>query len=317
MTDKTLALCIPAFNAAPYLPRLLRSASQQKIPFDEILVFDDCSTDNTSEVAREFGARVVRGEHNIGCSGGKNRLLKTTNCGWIHFHDSDDDLTPVFTMLAHKWMAQATAPDVILFDYESRRFDDNQLLAIRHFDPIALRTDPVRYAIRQQINPYCGLYRTEALQRVGGYDEDPAVLYNEDCRFHMQLAFRGLTFDSEKQVAVINLERQGSMSDANRAKCALARLAVLRKASEAIAPAMRNEVGLEAWLNARQLAHVGRFPEMAQAIALAHSMGVRSPVEERSPIIRQLAAFFPLATFTVRARYVNWRRAVGAGAGSA
>lgn len=307
MNKITLALCIPAFNAAPFLPRLLRSARQQKIPFDEVLVYDDCSTDITSDVAREFDARVIRGLRNMGCSVGKNMLLNATNCEWIHFHDADDDLTPEFTSLAHKWMVQTNAPDVVLFDYESRRFDDNQLISNRHFDSRALRFDAARYAIRQQINPYCGLYRTLALRRVGGYDVDPAVLYNEDCRFHMKLAFAGLSFDAESQVAVINLERQGSMSDANRAKCATARLAVLHKAAEEVVPSLRNEIGLEAWLNARHLAYYGRWCEMSQAIELAKTMGVRSPVEELNPFIRWIASLFPVPTFRARAQYLKWR----------
>jgi glycosyltransferase involved in cell wall biosynthesis len=60
MKPGTLALCIPAFNAAQFLPRLLGSAAAQKIPFDELLVYDDCSTDDTAEVARALGATVVQ-----------------------------------------------------------------------------------------------------------------------------------------------------------------------------------------------------------------------------------------------------------------
>ena len=36
--------------------------------FDEIWVYDDCSRDNTSEIAERYGARVVRGAVNRGCS---------------------------------------------------------------------------------------------------------------------------------------------------------------------------------------------------------------------------------------------------------
>src|SRR5436190_15007337 len=94
MTRTTLALCIPAYNASAFLPRLLKSANAQTVPFDEILVYDDCSTDNTGEVARNLGAHVIRGDHNIGCSAGKNRLLQLTRSDWVHFHDADDYLKP-------------------------------------------------------------------------------------------------------------------------------------------------------------------------------------------------------------------------------
>lgn len=302
----TLALCIPAFNAAAFLPRLLTSARKQSVPFDEILVYDDCSTDDTAAVAQSLGANVVSGGRNLGCSAGKNKLLAITRCTRVHFHDADDDLTPAFTELAHAWMRKDDCPDVVLFDYESRSFDDERLLLMRRFDEQALKADAARYTILQQINPYCGVYSVEALRRVGGYDEDADVLYNEDCRFHMRLAFAGLEFGVEKKVAVINLERQGSMSGANKAKCAISRLAVLRKAL-AEAPKYRDEVGAEAWLNARQLAYVGCFREMKEAIALAHRAGVQIPCEETNSLVRWLASVSPEKTFAARAKYVRWR----------
>src|SRR3954449_761219 len=92
----TLALLIPAYNAAHFLPRLLSSAQAQSVPFDEIWVYDDCSTDDTAAVAESYGAKVVRGAVNIGCSVGKNELAKRTSCNWLHFHDADDELKPGF-----------------------------------------------------------------------------------------------------------------------------------------------------------------------------------------------------------------------------
>lgn len=302
-----LALCIPAYNAASFLPRLLSSAQKQEIPFDEIWLYDDCSTDNTGDIARSLGATVIRGEKNVGCSGGKNRLLHETTCEWIHFHDADDDLKPNFTTLAKKWMTKPSAPDVVLFNYENRSYEDESQLMLRQFDAAALQTDPARYAIRNQINPYCGLYRREALLRVGGYDEDPAVLYNEDCRFHMRLAFSGLSFDAEPEFAVINLERQGSMSSANKEKCARARLAVLQKAAQEAAPNLQREIGLEAWLNARHLGAFKAWDAMNGAIELARKCNVRMPEEEPKQLVRFAASYFPALTFWLRARYVKWR----------
>lgn len=307
MTRPSLALCIPAYNAAAFLPRLLRSAAGQKTPFDEILVYDDCSTDDTASVAESLGATVVRGERNVGCSSGKNRLAARSKSDWIHFHDADDDLTPGFTELAHRWMADPSAPDVVLFNYEIRMIDDGRLVGSRDFDRHALESDPARYAIRHQINPYCGLYRRESLLRVGGYDEDPAVLYNEDCRFHMHLAFSGLTFGVEPEIAVVNLERSGSMSRANAARCAVARLRVLEKAASEAPARLYRDIALEAWLVARHLASHREWPEMRRAVRLAQRLGERLPSEESKTFIRWLSAIAPAITFRARAQFVSWR----------
>ena len=102
--QQSLALLIPAYNAANYLPRLFRSAAKQERQFDEMWVYDDCSTDNTSQVAEHFGAKIIRGDINRGCSHGKNVLAASTSAEWIHFHDADDELLPNFVALARKWI---------------------------------------------------------------------------------------------------------------------------------------------------------------------------------------------------------------------
>jgi glycosyltransferase involved in cell wall biosynthesis len=230
----TIALCIPAYNAAWCLPRLLESAINQLIPFNEILVYDDCSTDNTSEVAERFGARVIKGDINRGCSYGKNKLAEFANSDWLHFHDADDELITNFTTLANRWIKRDKSPDVVLFDYEYRDNQSKQLINVRRFDSQSLKSDPVHYALSEQINPFCGLYRRDRFLEAGGYDCDPLVLFNEDCAFHISLALYGLSFDCEQELSIINYYTANSMSQNNLHKCAVARFHVLNKAANVL-----------------------------------------------------------------------------------
>src|SRR5690625_3958066 len=201
----TLSLCIPAYNAAWCLPRLLDSARAQTVPFDEILVYNDCSTDNTAEVAREYGARVIGGDVNVGCSTGKNRLADATTCDWIHFHDADDELFPNFVESARKWMTRGDdAPDIVLFSYEGRWDDNGELLGIRPFDDDALKADPIADTIKQQINPFLRLYRRSSFLDAGGYDLDPNVLDNEEVARDCKTPRAGLTFRPHPAGPVLN-----------------------------------------------------------------------------------------------------------------
>jgi glycosyltransferase involved in cell wall biosynthesis len=224
----TIAILVPAFNAAAYLPRLLGSLAAQTEPFDEIWVYDDCSTDDTVAIAERHGAIVIRGDINRGCTYAKNRLAAATKADWLHFHDSDDELGPRFVELARPWMANASA-DVVLFPYEERDDATGKHMAYRYFDAADVARDPCSYAIRVQINPFCGLYRRTAFLNAGGYDEDPLVHYNEDVAMHIGLAFAGLRFSAENQLAIINHRRGNSMSAANRLKCLQAQYNVMYK----------------------------------------------------------------------------------------
>jgi glycosyltransferase involved in cell wall biosynthesis len=221
-------LLIPAYNAASHLARLLISAANQTKPFDEIWVYDDCSTDETATIATELGARVVRGTVNRGCSHGKNVLASRSNADWLHFHDADDELLPNFVALAQQWI-QEPQFDVVLFSYEERDATTGKHMRYRVFDPADVARDARSYTIREQINPFCGLYRRTAFLDAGGYDENPLVLYNEDVAMHVRLAFEGLSFAAETEVSIINHRRADSMSAANRLKCLQAQYHVMRK----------------------------------------------------------------------------------------
>lgn len=273
----TLALCIPAYNAASYLPRLLTSAAQQTVPFDEILVYDDCSSDDTAAVAEAYGARVVRGDVNRGCSAGKNRLAEETSCEWIHFHDADDELFPHFVETARGWMAKESPPDVVLFAYEYRDNETGELLSIRTFDDEALRRDPITYTIREQVNPFCGLYHREAFVKAGGYDLDPDVLYNEDVAMHCRLARRGLRFAADPAVTVINYRIGNSMSQGNLGKCIRAHFHVMRKAAAELDARHHPALAEELWKTAGMAASVSEWEAADEAARLAVELGQRVP----------------------------------------
>ena len=228
-TNGTLALLIPAYNAAGFLPRLLGSAAAQTRAFDEIWVYDDCSTDDTASVAAAFGAKVVRGDVNRGCSFGKNALAKSTSCEWVHFHDADDELLPKFVERAHVWM-KADAHDVIIFDSIERDEETGDYREQTNHVSARLSEDPVKYTIRTKINAISGLYRRSAFLTAGGFDTDPAVLYNEDVAMHCSLARAGLRFCADPTVLMVYSRREGSMSNANQARCFRAQYHVMLKA---------------------------------------------------------------------------------------
>ena len=303
----TIALLIPAYNAAPWLPRLLASAQAQSQPFDAIWVYDDCSTDDTAAVASALGARVLSGAVNRGCSVGKNALAAHVEADWLHFHDADDELLPNFVELARGWINRG-APDVVLFDYEYRDNDTGELLARRQFDHVALTADPRGYAIREQINAICGLYRREVYLAAGGSDEDPAVLFNEDVAFHIKLAFAGLTFGAENEVSIINYRIGGSMSGANQHSCLLAHHEVMQRAlAHPDAAPWRREIAVKLWAVAGRLA---AYLDWAQADRAAMTAAAIAPPDSKagSAVFRSLARLSPRAALRLREHWVRFAK---------
>ncbi len=299
MTSPSLSLCIPAYNASDHLPRLLKSAQEQTVDFDEILVYDDCSTDNTAEVARSYGASVISGDENVGCTIGRKRLAEHATTGWVHFHDADDKLLPNFVQRAREWMTTGGPPEVVLFGYEYRREENEELLSTKRFDGEALQQDPIDYTIRTQINPFCGLYHRQSFVEAGGPDTDPKVLYNEDCAMHCKLARAGLTFDADSEVTVINYKRADSMSQANQTECARSRYFVLEKAARHNGDTHAGVIAQELWKNAGTLAAHRQWDLADKATGLAVDLGGRIPDREGVPF-RVLSAISPRIALRAR-----------------
>ncbi len=300
MSRPSIALCVPAYNAAGFIPRLLRSAAAQAPPFDEIIVCDDASTDNTAQIAREHGAKVVFNEKNAGCSASKNRALQMASSGWVHFHDADDDLLPNFTALAQKWISRDDAPDVVVFDYEYRDDQTRELIAKSDFDDQALQKDPLRYAILNKINAICGLYRRSKLLAAGGYDTDPEVLYNEDVAFHCKLARAGFTFRAEKEVSIVNYRIGNSMSTANAVKCLKAHYAVMRKITASHGGQHPAEIASRLWVAATGLAAYSEWASMDAALADARKLYSGVPFGESARFGSLCRLIGPRLAFRVR-----------------
>jgi len=299
MSTPTLSLCIPAYNAADHLPRLLKSAQEQTSSFDEMLVYDDCSTDNTAEVARSYGAEVISGDENVGCTIGRKRLAEHATSDWIHFHDADDELLPNFVERAQTWMAQEDPPEVVLFGYEYRREEDDELLTKRRFDAEALREDPIGYTIRTTINPFCGLYHRTSFIEAGGPDTDPKVLYNEDAAMHCKLARAGLRFDADPTVTLINYRREGSMSQDNQVECKRARYYVLKKCARYNGSTHGETIARELWKSAGLLAAHLQWDLADKAAQLAVQLDGRVPTHG-GPFFTVLGAIHPQMALRVR-----------------
>ena len=88
-----LTVMIPAYNEAESIVDTVRSIQNQTIPPDEIIVIDDCSSDNTSELAAGAGATVLRLPKNSGTkAGAQNYALAQIQTPYVMAVDADTTL---------------------------------------------------------------------------------------------------------------------------------------------------------------------------------------------------------------------------------
>jgi len=297
-----LALCIPAHNAAAHLPRLIDSVRAQREPFDEVLLYDDASTDDTASLAKSLGIEVVSGDQNVGASVGKNRLAERASADWIHFHDADDALGPEFVTRARRWIATDLA-DVVLFATQDRDDRTGAAMLERFWDDAALAADAVRYCIVNTVTN-CGLYRRAPFLSTGGFDTRPETRYNEDQAMHLRLALAGLRFRAEAYLGVIIYRRSGSMSSGNPIECARAHYRVLEHVARETGTTYASEIGNELWRLAGVCGAHADWTYVRRCIGLASELGWTDPVQE-STDFRVLARISPLLAVRVREAIVR------------
>ena len=96
---KRLTVLMPVYNVAPYVADAIESVLSQTYSDFELLVLDDCSTDNTVDIVNSFKdsrIRLVRNEVNLGLAENLNKGIELANTEFIARMDGDDIACPLW-----------------------------------------------------------------------------------------------------------------------------------------------------------------------------------------------------------------------------
>ena len=90
-----VSIITPSYNSGCFIAETIRSVLAQTYSNWEMIIVDDCSTDNTESIVKAFAdtdprIRYIRNEKNSGAAVSRNLALKEAKGRWIAFLDSDD-----------------------------------------------------------------------------------------------------------------------------------------------------------------------------------------------------------------------------------
>ncbi len=91
--NETVSIIMPSYNTAEYIPQTIDSVLAQTYRDWELIIVDDCSTDNTDEVVGRYKdprIRYLKNDVNSGAAVSRNRALREAKGRYIAFLDSDD-----------------------------------------------------------------------------------------------------------------------------------------------------------------------------------------------------------------------------------
>lgn len=122
----SLTLVIPAYNRGKLIAETIQSALNQTEAFDQIIVVDDGSTDDTMDVLRQFGNRLqIISSENQGVQNARNLGVASATSEYVTLCDSDDLLEENFVESIKGWLNKEKDCDVIYCNF--RNFNDEQI----------------------------------------------------------------------------------------------------------------------------------------------------------------------------------------------
>jgi len=182
----SVAVVIPCYKQAHFLPATVASVCAQTYADLEIVIVDDGSPDGTAAVAERLAAafperdiRLVR-QHNQGLAASRNNGIAATSAEYVLVLDSDDLIAPTFVEDCVRVLD--ARPDLSIAYGQQRYFgDENQFTQMPEYDFVLLT--------RRNLFPCTALYRRRAFDEVGGYDE--GMTSYEDWDFWLGCGERG------------------------------------------------------------------------------------------------------------------------------
>lgn len=293
----TVALLVPAYRAARYLPAFAEAARAQTVPFTEWRCHDDASGDDTAAVAGRLGFTVTVGLSNQGPSHARNRLARECSAEWIHFHDADDLFAPDY--LAQALAAADPHCDVVLCDSSWELETTRERIIHWTYQQAPYDADPLGYITTHPVGVISALIRRSAFLAAGGFDESARCW--EDADLFVRLAETGARFRMLERTLVTSLRHDRGISR-DQHHCDHCRLRFLKGYASRQPRSNRPHIADEAEkLIARFLRH-GDTDAAREALSFCRELGLRPPTTQNR-LLRLLKPIVPAL------RLVAWQDA--------
>ena len=200
-----LSVVVPAYNCPDHVRFCLSRLANSKFRNAEVIVIDDASTDETADVAKQFGARVIRMEQNAGPGSARNRAVELAHGELVFFIDADVGVHPDTLGAVVQAFEEDPGIDALFGSYDESPAAPNLLSQYRNL---------LHHWTHQQAQENattfwtgCGAARRSVFLLHGGFDNELYVRPSiEDIEFGMRLSQAGHRIHIKKNVQVTHLK---------------------------------------------------------------------------------------------------------------
>ena len=204
------SVIVPCYKQAHLLPKAIESVLAQAEDVElELIVVDDGSPDDASEVAARYPGVIVIRQDNAGLCAARNRGILRSTGRYLLFLDSDDYLRP--GMLAAAARAFAAEPEAAVVHGLAEVIDENDRQVLAEFGGSDLSGDAFHTLLRNNVGPpNTFVVRRDVLARVGLFDV--SLRSCEDWDMWLRIAAAGGKFRLARDMRSVYRVVAGSMS---------------------------------------------------------------------------------------------------------
>ena len=128
-----ISVILPVYNSEKYIEKAIDSVLGQTFTHFELIIVNDGSTDDTSEIISSFDDERIRiiNQSNQGPGAARNNALKTVRSDYVMFLDSDDWYHPQALEIAY---SEATKFDTDMTFFQMINYNDGDVYENDWFD---------------------------------------------------------------------------------------------------------------------------------------------------------------------------------------
>lgn len=215
-----VSVYVITYNSSKYVMETLESIKIQTYPHIELIISDDCSTDNTLDLCEKWteenktrfiNVQILTFSKNTGVSANCNRAIKASKGTWIKGIAGDDVLMPncIYDNLNYATLNQdvfLVQSDNVLIDEDSKfiqrkiNFFLKYKLSIFNDKRISANDQHKLLLYASNIIPATLFIKRELFQIIGEYDESIPMM--EDRPFFLKATKMGFKFHYFSQITV-------------------------------------------------------------------------------------------------------------------
>ncbi|UXX80814.1 glycosyltransferase [Reichenbachiella carrageenanivorans] len=206
MTDFSISIIIPCYNAEEHLASAIQSIIDLEIENLEIIVVDDGSTDNSITIARSFDKIQLISQANSGPAAARNRGIEAASGDIIGFLDADDLYPDQKIKIQLDYLRKN--PDTEIVSGRIQCFgDQSDHMYIKIYEDAAQKT---------MLNFHVGanLYRKNVFDKIGGFDVD--LRYAEDVDHWFKIVEQGINYHFLSEVTLLHRRHHNNMTNVSQ-----------------------------------------------------------------------------------------------------